>query len=117
LPAIGRIDDNVVQDARWSAQRHVVVPLDSRVGVSNHGTVALGGKDDDVRLIELRPEKPAVSLGGLRRWRQEALRVEVVVLTDQKCAELAEGGDVCRRCRADVNGRAQRSTIDICFSL
>jgi hypothetical protein len=29
---------------------------------------------------------------GPRRWRHEALRVEVVVRSDKECAEFADGG-------------------------
>jgi hypothetical protein len=110
---MGGIDDDVVQHARRSAQRHIIVSLDTRVGIAKHLTVPLGDQDDDVRLIELRPKEPSVLVRGPRRWREEALWVEVVVRADEECAESADGREVCRHCGADY----QRSTIDICFSL
>jgi len=88
---MGGIDHDVVQHARGSPQRHVIGPFDAGVCVAKHLAVPLGDKDDDVRIIKLRPEKRAVSLRGSRRRRQEALRVEVVVRTDEECAEFADG--------------------------
>ena len=111
------IDHDVVQHAGWSPQRHVVVPLNARVGIAEHFAVPIGDKDDDVRVTELRPEKRAVRFLGPRRRRNEALRIEVVMKTDKESAESADGLEIRRRCRADVDAGAQRSTIDICFSL
>jgi hypothetical protein len=92
---------------------HVVVPFHARVGIANRFAVLVGGKDDDVRVIELRPEKRAVEVLGPRRCSYETSRVEVVVRADEERAESANGRDVRGRCWADH----QRSTIDICFSL
>src|SRR6185312_14402043 len=64
LPAMLGIDDDVIKHTRRSAQRHVVVPLDAGVGITNHLAVALGDEDHDVRLIELASEKRAVTLRG-----------------------------------------------------
>jgi len=111
------IDHDVVHDTRRSSQRHVVVPLDARVAVAHHVAVPLGDKDDDVRFIELTSEVRSVSLRGIGRRRQEAQWIEVVVRADEECAEFADGADIFRRGRTDVDGCAQRSTIAICFSL
>ena len=102
LPAMGGIDHDVMQHACRPAQRHVIIPLDSRVRIADHLAVALGDKDDDVRLVELRPEKRAISVLGLRRRSDEAVRVEVVVRTDEECAEPADGREVRGRCGAEA---------------
>ena len=111
------IAHDVVHDTRRSSQRHVVVPLDARVGVTNHLAGSLRDEDDDVWFIELTSEIRPVSVFGLGRCRQEAKWIEVVVRADEERAELPDGADIFRRGGADVDGCAQRSTIAICFSL
>jgi hypothetical protein len=54
------INHDVVHHARRTAQRHVIVPFNARVGVAKDIAVALGDQDDDGRLIELGPEKRAI---------------------------------------------------------
>ena len=111
------IDHDIVQHARRSPQRHVVVSLNARVGIAEHFAVPIGDKDDDVRIIELASEIRPVSVFGLGRCRQEAKWIEVVVRADEERAELPDGAGIFRRGGADVDGCAQRSTIAICFSL
>src|SRR5438552_10708677 len=101
---MGGIDNDVVQRSRRTAQRHVIVAFHARVAVANHLAVSLGDKDDDVRLSELCSEKRAVRTLGPGRCRHEALRVEVVVSTDEECAESANDWGVCGRCYADADG-------------
>src|SRR5439155_21603038 len=64
LSAMGGIDNDVVQRTRRSAQRHVVGAFHSRVGIADHLAVPLSDKDDDVRLIDLCPEKRTVGTPG-----------------------------------------------------
>src|SRR5215203_806797 len=111
LPAMGGIDHDVMQHAGRPAQRHVIVPLDSRVRIAHHLAVALGGKDDDVRLLELRPEKRAVSVLRPRRRGDEAVRVEVVVRTDEERAEPPNGFEVRGRRGANENGRQAHFSV------
>jgi hypothetical protein len=87
------------------------VSLDARVGVAKHLAVPVGDKDDDVRVIQLRPEKRAVCVLGPRRSRNETLRVEVVVQSDEESAEPANRLEVRRGCWADVSVAAQRATV------
>src|SRR5688572_24849491 len=54
VPAMGWIDDDVVQDTGRSAQRHVVAPLDTCIAVSDHPAALLADEDDDVWNPELR---------------------------------------------------------------
>lgn len=49
------LNDEVVQDARRSAERHVVVPLDSGLGVADHVPMGLGDEDGRVRVFEFCP--------------------------------------------------------------
>jgi hypothetical protein len=98
VPAMGGIDDDVVHPASRPTQRHVVAPLDARVGVAEHFAAALRDEDDDARLIALCSEERGVRVLGLRRGRDEALSVEVVVHPDQQRAKSADGREVRGRC-------------------
>ena len=81
-----------------------------KVGINGFGRIgrnimraALGDKNDDVRFIELGAEKRGVAVLGLRRRGDEAVRVEVVVRTDEERAEPADGLEVRGRHGADEN--------------
>src|SRR5215207_8756133 len=82
--AILRVDDDVVQDARRPAQRHVVVPLDRGVRVADHVPVVIGDEDGDVRVFELRAHEGRVVRRRPVPRGQEAPRVELVVLLDEE---------------------------------
>jgi hypothetical protein len=97
LAAMLRVDDDVVQDARRPAQRHVVVPLDGGVGVANHVPVIIGDEDGLARLFELRAHEGRIALRCPRSRGQKAPRVEVVMLLDEERAEAADPRQVGRR--------------------
>src|SRR5689334_6445719 len=73
LAAIGGIDDDVVKRAGRTTQRHVVYALHSCVGVADDLTVALRDLDEDVPLVDLRSEEPAVVIRSLWCRRNESL--------------------------------------------
>ena len=85
-----RIDDDVVQDARRPAQRHVVVPFDGSVCVADHVPFVIGNYDGFVWFFELRAYKGGIALRRPRPRGQEALRVEVVMLFDEERAEMSD---------------------------
>src|SRR3954466_9491366 len=83
------VDDDVVEDSSGSAQGHVIPAFDSRVGVSDYLTFLLGHEDNDASLGKLASEERSVASRSLRRRRDEALRVEVVMRLDKESAEPA----------------------------
>ena len=96
------VDDNVMQDTGGSAQRCVVVSIDAGVAVGDHGSVALGDEDDDVRLLELRAEPGAVSTRCARAGCDEPLGIEAVMHSHEKRTEPPEGDRVRRGGCADA---------------
>src|SRR5207253_829177 len=95
--AMLRGDDDVVQDSRWPAQRHVVVTLYGGVCVADHSSVVIGDEDCLIRVFELRAYEGRIARRCLWPRGQEALRVEVVMLLDKQRAEAANQGQVGRR--------------------
>jgi len=102
VPAVRRIDHDVVQHARGPAQRHEIVPLDPSVRVAEHFAVHLGDEHDDVRLLELCSDERAVSLLGLWGGGDEALGVKIVVQPNEARAESADGRQVRARGAANA---------------
>ena len=94
LPAVIRIDHQIVNHAGRAAQRHIVVPLDPGIGIADHRAVPLRDQNELVRLFTLRAEKAAIKLGHVRSRREEAPGVEFVMLRDQHCAKAADRGHV-----------------------
>src|SRR5262249_56065750 len=62
VPAMGRVDHNVVEDPRRPAQRHVLGPLDAGIGVAEHLAGPPCDEQDDARLTDLPPDKGSVSV-------------------------------------------------------
>ncbi len=58
---MGWIDDYVVQNARRSAKRHVVVSLDRCVRVALHFATAVCNEYDDIRIVELCADERSVA--------------------------------------------------------
>jgi len=82
------------------------VSFDACVRVAEYVAGALRDENDDVRLLELRPDEPRVTV--LRFWcrRDEALRIEIVVHTHEQRAKSTDGGEVCVRRWSDGDGRS-----------
>lgn len=101
LAAMRRIDDDVVQHAGRTAKRHPVVSFDASVGVAEDLAVPLRNEDDDIGRIKLRPEIRCIPLLRPRRRGDEALRIEVVMETDDHCAEPPYRREIGGRRRAN----------------
>ena len=82
-PSRMRIDHDVMQQSRRSAQRHPIVPLDRAVRVADHRSVVLGHQHHGLPRSELRAEDLCVSTRRLRTGREETLRIEFVVPCDK----------------------------------
>jgi len=93
-----RVNDDVVQDARWTTQRHIVVPLNGGVRVADHVSVVICDEDGLVGFFELSADEGGIALRRPWPHGQEALRVEVVMLLDEERAQMADHGQVggCR---------------------
>lgn len=91
-----RVNDDVVQDARRPAERHVVVALDSCVSVANYVSVVIGDEDSLVLIFELSADEGRIALRRPRPRGQKALRVEIVMLLDEERAEASDLRQVSR---------------------
>jgi hypothetical protein len=112
LPATGGINHNIVEHARWPAQRHVVSPFERCIGIAEHFPFAMRDEDGYSRILELRPEVGGIPLFGPRGGRDETRRIELVVGADQERAQPPQRREIRRRCRPYGDpGPAQRHPV------
>ena len=81
--------------------------LDAGIDVTGDFAVNLGHHHHGIVGAQLRAQELAVS--GLRTlvWREEAMLIELEMCAHQRCAELAEGGEVAGFSGANGNGHVK----------
>jgi hypothetical protein len=98
LAPMVRIHHEIIDDACWPAERHIIVPLHSSEGIAHNLAFPFGNQDRHFRTLRLRDEKRAVPPCEVWDRRDEASGIELVVFRYEQRAEAAKGRAVgCHR--------------------
>lgn len=81
------IDHEVVEHARWAAERHVILSLNAGVAISQHNAGPLRDEHQGVLPTKFTAEEGGVCVLGRGGGRKESVRIEVVVLRDKQGAK------------------------------
>ena len=101
LPSMCRVDHQIVEDARRSAQGHEVISLHPAEDIADDLAGSLGDEDEHGRLVGLRDQELAVPLRQMRHRRDEALCVESMMLGNEKRPEPTQDRSVLWASRTD----------------
>jgi hypothetical protein len=90
LIALLRIYEKIMNDACWSSKRHIVIPLERGIRVTNDHFFLLCGEDYNIRLFKLASQPPGI--GSLRTGsrRDEAIGIPLMMKRHQVGPVLAE---------------------------
>src|SRR5205085_5126035 len=97
------IDNEVLDRARWPAQRHEIEAFERRVCVADDLARLLGDEDDGSGVVKLTADEMRVPRGDVGRRGKEAQRIEFVMLRNERCAEAADGLEIGRNRGPDSN--------------
>ena len=114
-PTLG-IDDEVVQHAGGPAQRHIVVRLHRKIGVTDYSAGVLGHKNGGIRRVELRGKKLRVAVLGSPRRREKPTGIELMVRRDEERSEPAEVRKVGTRGAPILGSARDWSLIGACVT-